>query len=125
MLRQRLVPCAYPRPGTATGSAGRGNIRAGSIARNNGVPRDPSSLTDDVSCCLTRLYAVLLDHRPRPPTDLGNLARGPDGKSPLQVLDQVPDSLPVLFFGARHAAKAADVFGVAIGFGDGDRPLIV
>lgn len=103
MLRQRLVPFAYRRPGTATGSAGRGNIRAGSTARNNGVARDASSLTDAVSCCLTRLCAVLLDHRPRPPRDLGNLARCPDGESPLQALDQAPDSFPVLFFDARHA----------------------
>jgi hypothetical protein len=45
------------------------------------------------------------------------------GKSPLQVIDQVLDSSPVLLFDERHAPKTTGLADVATGFRDGDRPL--
>jgi hypothetical protein len=75
-------------------------------------------------CCQPRLFAVLPDHRPRPPRDRGNLAGVTRGKSPLQVIDQPIENLQLLFFDARHAPKTTGLFDVATRFRDGDRPLV-
>jgi hypothetical protein len=69
-------------------------------------------------------FAVLADCSPRPARDWGNLALSRNGKSPAQVLDQAVQSLPFLFFDARHPPERARAFDVAAGFRNSDRLMV-
>ena len=54
------------------------------------------------------------------------LVRGARAKSPVEVIDQPIEDLSILFFDTHHPVKAADVFGVATRFRQGDRlPVLV
>lgn len=66
-------------------------------------------------CRLKRLFAVLPDHKPRPPRDRGNLVRDTRGKSPLQVIDQLLETLSVLLVNARQLPETARTFDVSAG----------
>ncbi len=56
---------------------------------------------------IAKLVAVLTDHQPRLTGKWGNLARRPQRKSAVELLDHSVEGAPVLFLDARHAPKTA------------------